>query len=191
MLGQEEGKLNLLWCMRIVQSQHQAEWSVSMDEWTIKSMSFRFGSKPAKNKLTFWTTCTTSLDPGETEVPLAGKPILTRCAEHVVVKAANNAAIAGVNFIVVVESLNLIDSLYIYNVWKRLTSTLSIEGDDGAFLFCQACQDPRLSCRCWWQSITSLQRCTGHTYQWAWWSIVKWLRWAVAQALSAPPSPFS
>lgn len=38
------------------------------------------------------------LEPGETEVPLAGKPMLTPCAKQVVVKAASIAAI--VNFMV-------------------------------------------------------------------------------------------
>ena len=40
------------------------------------------------------------LEPGETEVQLAGKPMLTPCAKDVVVKAASNATI--VNFMVLV-----------------------------------------------------------------------------------------
>lgn len=43
--------------------------------------------------------------------------MLTVCAKHVVVKAASNAGIASVNFMVVaigeLESLELIDSLYL------------------------------------------------------------------------------
>ena len=48
-------------------------------------------------------------------MPWAGEPMLTLCAKLVVVKAASIAAIASVNFMVVVvgESLELIDSLYI------------------------------------------------------------------------------
>ena len=66
-------------------------------------------------KLTARTTCTTTLEPGETEEQLAGKPMLTPCAKHVVAKAASNAATASANFIVVAigESLELVGSLCI------------------------------------------------------------------------------
>ena len=36
--------------------------------------------QPGVYILTGRSTCTTRLEPGETEVPLAGEPILTRCA---------------------------------------------------------------------------------------------------------------
>ena len=67
------------------------------------------------------------LEPGETEVPLAGKPILTPCEKHVVAKAASSAATLTVNFIVgaigELESLDLqvVGSLYIRS-WVSLTS---------------------------------------------------------------------
>ena len=63
-------------------------------------MSVRFG-KPSRSKLTFWTTCTRRLEPGETKELLGGKPMWTCCAKHVVVKAASNAAIDNVKFMIV------------------------------------------------------------------------------------------
>jgi hypothetical protein len=71
------------------------------------------------------------LEPGETEVPLVGKPMLILCAKHVVVKAASNAAI--VNFIVLVaigESLQLLP-LYKENLDA---SEHRIDGDVITFL---------------------------------------------------------
>ena len=50
-------------------------------------------------KLTGRISCTVRLEPKATGVPLVGKPMLTNCAKHVVVKVASNAAI--VNFMVV------------------------------------------------------------------------------------------
>ena len=63
----------------------------------------------------------------------------TPCAKHVVVKAASNAAIASVNFMVVAigESLELIETLYIT---KKQTdkNNIDIEGDVITFLFFKA-----------------------------------------------------
>jgi hypothetical protein len=75
-------------------------------------------------KLTPRTTCTVTLEPGETAVPLAGKPMLTPCAKHAVAKVASNAATE--NFILVVafgESLELVGSLYLSSwISLRITS---------------------------------------------------------------------
>ena len=69
-------------------------------------------NQPGEYKLTGRTTCTTILEPGETEVSLAGKPILILCAKHVVVKAASNAATVSFMVVVVIgESLELIGPL--------------------------------------------------------------------------------
>ena len=54
-------------------------------------------------------------------MPLAGKPMLTFCARHVVVvKAASNAAIVNFMVVAIRESLELVGSLYI----NGLDSTL-------------------------------------------------------------------
>ena len=53
-------------------------------------------------------------------MPLAGKPMLTFCAKHVVVKAASNAAIVNFMVVAIRESLELVSSLYI----NGLDSTL-------------------------------------------------------------------
>ena len=76
-------------------------------------------------KLTGRTTCTTISEPGETEVSLAGEPILIPCAKHVVVKAASNAA--TVNFMVVVAigeslELELVGSLLVKTFRGRIAS---------------------------------------------------------------------
>ena len=83
-------------------------------------------NQPGVYKFTGRSTCTTRLEPGETEVPLAGEPMSTPCAKHVVVKAASNAA--TVNFMAVAiqfqvgESLELVSPLY-KEVWIRITLT--------------------------------------------------------------------
>ena len=90
--------------------------------------------KPSRSKLTFWTTCTRRLEPGETVVPLAGKPMWTHCAKHVVVKAASKAAIDNVKFMVVAirEISEFIDSLYFFI--KMDKNNIDI-GDVITFLF--------------------------------------------------------
>lgn len=60
-----------------------------------KSMLVRY-SELELYILTPWSTSTTRLEPGVTEVPLAGEPISILCAKHAVVKAASKAA--TVNF---------------------------------------------------------------------------------------------
>lgn len=71
------------------------------------NVSAVFLNQPGVYKLTGRSTCTTMLEPGATEVLLAGNPMSIPCARDVVVKAASNAA--TVNFMVVVidESLAL------------------------------------------------------------------------------------
>jgi hypothetical protein len=96
MLRREEGNL---WRMGIVQSQYQAQSRASKCPIKI-IVSVSLVNQPGECKLTGRITCTTILEPAETEVSLAGNPILIPCAKHVVVKAASNAA--TVNFMVVV-----------------------------------------------------------------------------------------
>ena len=107
MLGREEGKLTSFGCMRISQSRYQAQWRES--KCSINDVS-GLGNQLRAYKFTPRTTCTTTLEPGETEVPLAGEPMSTLCEKHVVTKAERKAA--TVNFMVVAirESLEFVGS---------------------------------------------------------------------------------
>ena len=65
-------------------------------------------------------------EPGETEVPLAGKPMLTPCAKHVVAKAASKAATENLILEVAIgDSLEFAGSLYIRSLIS-LRITLSL-----------------------------------------------------------------
>ena len=70
-------------------------------------------------KITGWSTSTTRVEPGVTEVPLAGEPISIVCEKHAVVKAASNAT--TVNFMIVVygECCHVGGQLTFYTEYSR------------------------------------------------------------------------
>lgn len=80
------------------------------------------------------------LEPGATEVLLAGKPMLIPCARHVVVKAASNAA--TVNFMVSGDWGKLrVFWLFIKEHLSKNNFAIVIDGDVITFLFCQCPAD--------------------------------------------------